>query len=121
MAGHMIGPPTVLGGKRPHPRAARTAQGAGGARVVRPRRYRTADTAGCAGDERRLASQVEHRNSPSPAYAGRAAASASLTPAMSFGPPTAMPTAPSAMRLTNPLSTLPAPTSKKWLTPCPAI
>ena len=49
------------------------------------------------------------------------AANASLAPAISFGPATDTPTAPSAMRLTSPLSTLPAPISKNRVTPWEAI
>ena len=50
-----------------------------------------------------------------------AEANAAFAAAMSFGPPTEMPTAPSAMRLTSPLSTLPAPISKNRVTPWLAI
>src|ERR1700744_6245041 len=80
-------------------------------------RDRAANAAGRAGDQRRPARQIEHPHLLPAASRYRAAANASFAAARSLGAPTEIPTAPSAIRFTNPLSTLPAPISKNRVTP----
>src|SRR5579863_91083 len=91
--------------------------GDGHGRALRVQRLRdgVADAPGCAGNQCRPASQIEHHRALAQAIC--AAASASFAKTMSLGPPTEIPTAPSAMRLTRPLNTLPAPISKNRVTP----
>ena len=107
-----------LAGERVQHLAPRARDRDGRALRVQRLRDRAADAAGRAGDERRPASQIEHRTLLT---LDCAAAKASFAAAISPGPPTETPTAPSAMRLTSPLSTLPAPISKNRVTPLAAI
>src|SRR5579862_5525414 len=67
---------------------------------------RAANASAGAGDQRRSAGEIEHYCFPL-TQDDCAAASASFAALISTGPPTETPTAPSVMRLTSPLSTLP--------------
>src|ERR1700676_2674602 len=118
VAGQHLNPPAQFAGERVQHLAPSPGNRHRRALRVQRLRDRAADAAGSTSDERRPASQIEHHRLP---QAVCAAASASFAAAISFGPPTEIPTAPSAMRLTSPLSTLPAPISKNLTTPWLAI
>src|SRR3982074_92653 len=115
-----MNPRAQLAGERLQPLAPSPGNAPRRALPVQRLRDRATDATGRTGDERRPASQIEHL-CLSLAQAVRAAASACFAEAISFGPLTETPTAPSAMRLTSPLSTLPAPISKNRVTPWPAM
>src|SRR5580698_5607275 len=112
-----MNPLAQLAGERVQHRAPRSGNGHRGTLGVQRLRDRPSNAAGRAGDKRRPAGQVEHHGFPATAWGECAAAIASFAVAISPGPPTEIPMAPSAMRLTRPLSTLPAPISKNRVTP----
>src|SRR5262249_24338287 len=95
--------------------AARTGERDGRALPVKRARDCPSDSAGRSGNERGPAGQIEHRSLP------RNHALVSPNIAMSSGVPIETPRAPSTMRLTRPLNTLPAPTSSNVVTPAAAM
>src|SRR5262249_58739518 len=84
---------------------ARTGERDGRALPVKRARDCPSDSAGRSGNERGPAGQIEHRS----LLENHALVSPNI--AMSSGVPIETPRAPSTMRLTRPLNTLPAPTS----------
>ena len=86
-------------------------QGDGRALMVKGTRNRIPNSAGSSGDECGFAGQIEHGVSLPCQECSDLRRDFDLKAATSSAVPIGMPTTPSAMRLTSPLNTLPAPTS----------